>query len=303
MSSQRQQFIIQAKKILANVTVHEILKRKSRFRGIDLKKISDDDLFKEIKKVLEIYVEGQPFQVSLISSRFIGQPHVRTLLYRVRKLTDLDISHNDFVSMRKPADAWYPPSQFVSQGRLNKIGESLLYLAEDPKTAIIETHLQPGDLFYLIVFRTGNPFRATFFEESETLPELSDDENAKLQLFNDFLISEFVKHVGKGTEYLYRTSEIIAKQFLCHRDLDVAWSYPSIANSRRSNLCFKSEIAYDHLDLVGVRVCRLVNQTDYRLGVIGDAIEVDKSGNFIYVSAKSKISQETFAGFNAAFNF
>lgn len=85
MSAQRQHFVTQAKKILANVTIQEILERKSRFREIDLKTISDDELLKEIKKVLEINVEGQPFQVSLISSRFIGQPHVRTLLYRVRR--------------------------------------------------------------------------------------------------------------------------------------------------------------------------------------------------------------------------
>lgn len=297
------QFCKQIKPILSQIKATEILKRKAAFRNIDLKKVSDETLLREIENVLEINVNGKPYLVNIFFSRILGKKNLSTNIYRVRKLTDEDIAKNDFLSMRKEEDAWYPPKHVVNRGRLNKKGECVLYVADSPTTAIKETKLATNDLFYLIVYRNKDPFRVAYLDNWKPISGLTDEENFKLQLFNDFLVSEFTKDVGEGTEYLYRPSEIIANRFLHHPEKDLGWMYPSISNKNGFNLCIKPKIAQQLLQLVGVRVCRLIEDENYTIGVIGDAINYDRHGQFIYVSPGSEVSRKTYLGMNAGFGF
>lgn len=295
------QFCKQVKPILSQINASEILRRKAAFRNIDLTKVSDETLLREIEQVLEIYVSGKPYLVNIFFSRILGQKGLSTLIYRIRKLTDEDKNKNSFLSMKKEVDAWYPPKHVVKRGRLNKKGESVLYVADSPLTAIKETKLLVNDLFYLIVYRNKDPFRIAYLGDWKPISGLSDEENFKLQLFNDFLVSEFTKDVGDGTEYLYRPSEMIAKKFLRHPEKDLGWMYPSISNKNAANLCIKPDIAPQLLQLVGVRVCKLLEDKDYNIGVIGDAIDYDQHGHFVYVSPGSELSRKTFLGMNAGF--
>lgn len=295
-------FCQQAKIILSQISISEILRRKEVFRSIDLCRISDKMLLTEIKNVLEVRLDGKPYLINIFFSRIVGKKHISTNIYRIRRLTDEDISNNEFVSMKRKEDAWYPPKCLVTPGRLNKKGEALLYLADSPLTAIKETHLETNELFYLIIYKTKSPFRIAYLDQWQDVNGLNEEENFKLQLLNDFLISEFTKDVGKGTEYLYRPSEIIAKNFLQHEEKDLGWMYPSISNKRGFNLCFKSNIATRYLDLVGVRVCKLKDKINYNIAIVGDGIINDK-GQFLYMSPSSKLSRQTFIGCNAAFGF
>ncbi len=292
-SQSKNEFIDAARPLLERISALEIIERKGRFRDIDLRKISDESLKKEIVKVVSIDVNGNPHVVNIQRSLSIGENHLYPVFYRVRKLSCQELRDNEFLTMKKEDDAWYPPARLVKNGRLNREGEPVLYLADSPLTAIKETHLQVSDLFYLMVYRPFKSFRVSHLGLWEDIDGFTTDENLKLKLFNDFFITEFTRDVGAGTEYLYRSSELIGKEHL-HHPLDVGWVYPSVSNKRSQNICFKPNIAKNYLKLVGVRVCRLADIEDYNLAIIGDAIEFDSNGNFIYTPANSRLSSETF---------
>ncbi len=57
-------------------------------------------------------------------------------------------------------------------------------------------------------------------------------------LINNFLKDEFSRDVGRGTEYLYKISEIIAKWYfdLPPGDVQDAWAYSSIQDKEKYNL-------------------------------------------------------------------
>ncbi len=78
------------------------------------------------------------------------------------------------------------------------------------------------------------------------------------ELYNDFLRDEFSRDVGKGTEYLYKISEIIAKEYfdLPPEVIQDAWAYISVQNKQKYNVCFRPEIAHKLLELQGALICK-----------------------------------------------
>ena len=293
-------FTKNAKEILQYISPSEIIDKIRTFRTINLKTISDSKLENAIDNVLKVKVNGELKSVQLQFSKIIGEKYIHSRFCRVRRLTKEDIHSRDFLSMKKERDAWWPPKEFVkTRGRLNKEYESLLYVAETLETALEETKIKVGEQFYYIEFRTKKPFRACFIGEWEDFEGLNEIENLKLKLYNEFLINEFSKDVGIGTEFLYRPSEIIAKKYFNQDIVQDAWCYSSVADKKRYNFCFYPHKAKECLDLVGVRFCKLVFKDGQKVQIVLDAIGSDSNGNLIYHKINSEISKKTFLMMNA----
>ncbi len=125
----------------------------------------------------------------------------------------------------------------------------------------------------------------------ENQPELSSEENLKMRILLNFLNDEFTRDVGQGTEFLYRSSERIAKAYfdLSPRDVQDAWCYPSIASKPSFNVCFRPELAKETLNLVGVQLCEVEkDQSDYMYKCIGILADFDENNIFKFHKIGSK---------------
>jgi len=174
------------------------------------------------------------------------------------------------MNIHDESDLWEPPTNCVKQiGRLNKVGETLLYTApQNPNVAIKETHIQKNDWYALIKYTAVKDIKVN------TIGGVYDyramgfvDEKAIMvhELYNSFLRDEFSRDVGNGTEYLYRISERIAKDYFdLPPEIQDAWCYSSVQDKNKYNVCFRPEKAHELLKLNGAMICRKDDNEDIR---------------------------------------
>ncbi|NGM61143.1 hypothetical protein G5B30_04335 [Sphingobacterium sp. SGG-5] len=287
--------IDKVKELLSKIEVVEIIKKIEIYRKLDFKTISDQDLFNEILKVILVNVNG--VDRSFLFPRLASYPH-KTKFYRVRAV-ESDDHYCPLKAMTFEQDAWNPPSEFIKKrGRLNNIHESLLYTSPiNPFVAVEEIKVKDGEWFCLIVYEAKVEIKVSIIGQWEDLPELSADENLKMRIISNFLNDEFTRDVGEGTEYLYRASERIAKDYfdLPPRIVQDAWCYPSIAQKNCANVCFRPEIAKDVLKLVGVQICKITKENgDYLFTCPVIATGFDDDKKFKYYSVDHPICKEIF---------
>lgn len=188
-----------------------------------------------------------------------------TRFYRVRTLPEND-RNLPLKNMSKVSDCWEPPINIVRMGRLNKDNESLLYTSPIvPNTAIEEMKISDGELFSLIVYEATEQINVTMIGLPPKIEDLDTTEILKMRMIQDFLKHEFIRDVGIGTEYLYRISESITKDYF---DLPPkwqdAWCYPSVAKKGSFNVCFRKE-KRKKLKLVGVQLASIIRENDNML--------------------------------------
>lgn len=244
---------------LSNIKFEDIEAKREQFRAIDLKRCSNEELFKSIMDIVSFDYAGASLGVTKPS---FGAYPADTKLYRIRNLKEED----HFIPLKalsKEQDAWNPPSKCVTKlGRLNDIGESLLYTSLDPNTSVEEMSIKDGERFLLIVYKAKRDVKVAYIGYWEDQPELSREENLKMRMIHNILNDIFTKEVGQGTEYLYRASARIAKDYFdCPPEMQDAWCYLSIASKQGFNICFRPEIARGILELLGVQICK-VNRSD-----------------------------------------
>ncbi|AQY69520.1 hypothetical protein PverR02_20975 [Pseudomonas veronii] len=219
-----------------------------------------------------------------------------TRFYRVRAL-DKEDTIIPLRGMRTEDDAWNPPAKFVKAGRLNIEGESLLYTAPiNPKVAIEEMKISDNEAFSLIVYESTQDISATAIGISQETPNLNAEERLKTALINDFLTHEFTRDVGVGTEYLYKTSETIIKDYFdLPPQVQDAWCYPSVAEKKCVNVCFRPNNAKEKLRLVGVQIvtCQRAGD-DALINVKCIALGFDNNGFFQYHPVGSEAQREAF---------
>lgn len=157
------------------------------------------------------------------------------------------------------SNIWYPDPEFVTKdGRVNLKGQPMLYCSTEQVTPIYECGIEKDDYYAiiqysickdkeLIGYMVGNNF------EPEDLNEVGKINN---KIINDFILSEFTKPVGIGTEYLYKISNVIAHNFMDMPFAD-AYVYPSIANYKKGwNVAIKPNSADEKISFDCVLVCR-----------------------------------------------
>lgn len=286
-------FQFDIKQHLGFVDLHELHTKISAFRQLPIRKISREELCREISNVLCF---DTPSGKAAVLTPGGGSYPAGTRFYRVRTLKpdDTKIPLRD---MRVEADAWNPPAHIVGQGRLNRDGESLLYTSPlNPKIAVEEMKIKDGGNFSLIVYEALDEVKVASIGITPDMPDLDRDEMLKLRMLNDFLVHEFTRDVGVGTEYLYRISEIIAKDYYdLPPAMQDAWCYPSVAEKPSVNVCFRPEVAREKLRLVGVQIgtCKREEESmQFCIKCIASGF--DDAGIFQYHPIGSEVQRSVF---------
>ena len=102
------------------------------------------------------------------------------------------------------------------------------------RIAIDELKIPDGERFSLIVYKAVEDVKVTMIGGQPDIKGLHDGEALKVEMLQGFLRDEFTRDVGKGTEYLYRISEIIAKAYFdLPAEVQDAWCYPSDGGQER----------------------------------------------------------------------
>jgi hypothetical protein len=253
---QRETHTLKAKvqeNFLKSIEPLEVIKRINEFRKLNIRELSEKEISNAILKVL---CWNDKF--SYITN--ICTYPSNTSFFRIRKLVGSNIPN---VNFNKCSDFWEPPQECVKKyGRLNKEGESLLYVTPgDPHVALKEMHIKENDFYALIKYASIDTVKVNVIGGEYNYDSYGiTNQKAVLvhELYNNFLKDEFSRDVGEGTEYLYKVSEIIAKWYfdLPPKVVQDAWAYNSVQDKEKYNVCFRPEIAHSLLDLQGALICK-----------------------------------------------
>ena len=278
--------------ILEHTDINELKEKIRIFQNMNIQSMSDKELRANIDKVLSVELDGGITISTVLLEYSIFE--IGDRFYRVRKLKNATIPNRD---LKNVSAYWNPPSKYVKHyGRLNKPGESLLYTALDPYTAICETGLKPGDSFVLCIYEAIRPLRFSWIGGKADY-KFNGIKNKKvielMETIREFLVDEFTRIVPENEKFLYRITEIIAKGYYAPPEYN-GWRYPSIKNNFEDNVCFRAERVMYNLKLIGalVAVFNKENEADpakikMSLEYVGIGPNMDN-----YYSYKSKESME-----------
>ena len=285
----------QLKDLLDCVSAADIVSKIEKFRELDFKKITDKELQEGIGRTISVNIDG--IEKAILFPKISIYPS-GTRFYRIRKVEQSD-HYLPLKAMTFENDAWNPPNDVITRmGRLNKIGESLLYTSPgNPFVAVEEMKIQDGERFCLIVYESIKETKVTMISLWEDDTNLTSEENLKMRIISNFLKDEFTREVGEGTEHLYKISEKITKNYfdLPPGIIQDAWCYPSVAAKKSVNVCFRPEMAKDILKLVGVQVCFVKkSETNYIFECQAIASGFDADKKFMYYTVDSEECRKVF---------
>jgi hypothetical protein len=284
--------LVNLKDFLKYVDIGHLHDKVSKFRDLDFKRMSYKDVQSAISDVITF---NTPQGVVSVLMPMNANYPAGTRFYRVRTLP-ADDRNLPLRTMSKVSDCWEPPENIVSAGRLNRDNESLLYTAPmSPFVAVEEMKIPDDQLFSLIVYEALNQINVTMIGAPPNIEGLDSEEVLKVKMIQDFLKHEFIRDVGVGTEYLYRISESITKDYFdLPPDFQDAWCYPSVAKKGHFNVCFRKE-KRSKLRLIGSQIASVVREGDNYLfqAKLVSKVSVD-SVNLTYHKIGSEQQQELF---------
>ena len=278
--------------VLKEIDPLQLMDRITHFRKLNISRMTDQEILDAIINVL------------CVNNCFCCYSNLRvypqgTKFFRVKRFKGHTLPDPRF---RIYADYWETDPKYLTQyGRLNKPHESLLYTAPDLFCAVDEVKISENEYFAAIQYTAISPVKVNMIGgEIDYKLNGATDKQAILvhEIYNSFLRDEFSRDVGKGTEYLYKTSEIIAKTFfdLPPRDVQDAWAYSSVQNKEKYNVCFRPEIAHDILRLDGALICR--RSKDNQVEVVCVAIGANEKGDIVFYPLGSEPQQTVFPELN-----
>lgn len=246
--------MLQVKEFLKYVDISDLHEKICNFRELNFKKLNYRDVQNEVSKVIS-FDTPKGNQVFLIPTNATYPAGTR--FYRVRNIVEGDTTL-PLKSMSTISDCWEPPKKYVKSGRLNRQHEPLIYTSPmSPSVAVEELKIPDDQLFSLIIYEAVELIKVTCIGFPPSIKELTKEEALKLRMIQDFLKHEFIRDVGTGTEYLYRISESITKDYFdLPPEVQDAWCYPSVAQKGGYNVCFRPE-KKQSLKLVGVQIASI----------------------------------------------
>lgn len=274
---------------LMSINELDLIQKIKNFRSLNFKFMSKKEISEAINKVL--MYNNQFLYISQMSC----YPS-NTKFFRVRALDGTMVPNKN---LRISSDFWSPPEKNVDKyGRLNKPGESLLYTAPiNPFVAIKEMKLAKGTYYALIVYQAKDVVKVNVIGGEYDYNKIGIKEKKAIlinELYNNFLRDEFSRDVGTGTEYLYKISEIIAKNYfdLPPREVQDAWAYSSVQDKSNYNVCFRPLISKELLELQGAMIVR--NNDPDEINVCCVAHGFDENGIAKYHRLGSDIQKRYF---------
>ena len=265
-----------------------VINKIKHFRSLNIRDMSESEIFTAINDTL------------CCNGRFVYFTNNATypegsVFYRVRRLEGNNIP---FSELKTISGFWEPPAHCVkNRQRLNKVGESLLYVTpSDPQVPLRELHIPDNEYYALIKYVARQPVKVNVIGGQYDYQQLGIfDEKAILihELYNSFLKDEFSRDVAPGLEHLYAVSEIIAKSYfdLPPRDIQDAWAYSSVQDKNKYNVCFRPDIAHEILHLKGAAICKNI---DSQIQAYCIAATVDNTKDIQYFRMNTDIQRERF---------
>jgi len=216
-----------------------------KWRSLDLRKMTDSEIDSELSEFLD------SLGVYPVSTR-----HTTPFkLWRIRRFNYL---------FKEVSECWEPPVSKAPLGRCNGSGSPVLYVSEDLETPFEELNVQPDEQVYAIKYEAieklnlkkivPEDFVAT---DNKNNPIYDPDSMLSYQILREFVRSEFLRPVGKGTEYLHRISSSMCRVWFQNDESD-GWLYPSVQSTSKSNIALKPKSARKKLKIKDVRIVRLV---------------------------------------------
>jgi hypothetical protein len=228
--------------LLESISKHTIAKRIKHLESIDLINISYDELEKFLNEMMQGY-------------SFFTRWAKLNPCYRARK----NIGAQHFTNV---SELTYPPAKFIKvPGRINRVGESIFYIASDESTALAEVRASVGDIITVCEIET---LKEGFNLSEMGMPEYFSHAGASLLenttaginhfgpdkrtgekniMIRNFFITQFVKIVNTGFEHEYKITNSIST-VLSNDDNYEGLMYPSIATSHKGiNVAVKPTVA------------------------------------------------------------
>ncbi|MBD8826710.1 RES family NAD+ phosphorylase [Pseudomonas sp. CFBP 13602] len=214
-----------------------------------------------------------------------------TRFYRARSIP-LDDTVIPLKTLRDVRDAWEPPLDCVRvQGRLNNVGQSILYCCpNDFELAIDEARARNSKYVAVMVYKAVRRIKVAVlgnYEESS----LSKDDSTRM--FYSFLDEEFSRLVSKGQEARYSITRAIADTYFNYPEQD-AWCYRSVQSPLKFNVAFLPNKSKVNLELIGAMICEPSKNSSGSL-CVKLVVEFDsKSGSALYHSIGSHEQNKIF---------
>lgn len=217
------------------------------WRNIDLRKLSDNDIDQQLSQFLN---KLGVYTVHSLNTRPFK-------LWRIRRFDYL---------FKEINECWEPPKNKTAPGRCNAKGSPVLYTSEDLETPFEELDIRANEQVYAIKYEAIEDLNVKriipkdFIEKDENGNPLYDSESMiSYQILREFVRSEFLRPVGKGTEYLHKISSAMCRVWF-HSDESDGWIYPSVQTPSKNNFALKPESARKKLKINSVRIVRLVEK-------------------------------------------
>lgn len=255
---------------LNHMDTMEILERIERYKKVDLKRISNQDLFNLTLETLPILN---------INSRNLVPG---TRLYRIR-LKDSEKLY------RNISEVSYPGKNLVTRRRrLNDVGESMLYTSLDSSTPFYEAKAKVNQSFAFTEFEVveGANIQVTTIgiDNQNTYAGLNEQGKINNKILEQFLYTEFTKDVGIGTEHLYRISHMLVKNFFDIPHCD-GYMFPSVAFKNGLNIAVKPISVDKKLrvnKVINLKVIGMTESGTVDIAIESESTSVDQNGNINY---------------------
>ncbi|MFJ6028718.1 tetratricopeptide repeat protein [Pseudarthrobacter sp. NPDC092424] len=166
-------------------------------------------------------------------------------------------------------DIWMAPASYIGAGRLNDVGEPLLYTAANGATALYEVKAKPGDIVAVSRFRVAHPFRSMQLSARIDEPDISFLSQRKLALIIRFVEEVFNQKIESDESHRYIAPDLLVKEFLnMPTELD-GWTYRSVADPRANqpfalNTCIRGERAKTLLRYSGTDIVEISSPDMFR---------------------------------------
>ncbi len=253
-----------------------VLECIEKWRNLDLRKLPNDEIDNQLLDFLNNLVIYTVTTLNTTPFR----------LWRIRKFNYL---------FKNIEECCEPPCAITPPGRCNAKGSPVLYTSEDLETPFEELSVKPEEQVYVIKYDVVEELNVkrivpkAFIEKDNKNKPLYDPESMiSYQILREFVRSEFLRPVGKGTEYLHKISASMCRVWFNNEKSD-GWVYPSVQTPTKNNFALKPESARKKLKIIDVRIVRLIPKENVKnhidkfkahpfYNLISMAIETDFKG-------------------------